>query len=149
MHPFVLMLSVAHADLIVPPPPDTRHIVHQLQLDNVADFPDRVFLAIDADDTVHAHRVFTAQAPTQELGRGGRSRGGGLSKPQIRSLSQAEYKAWAEATGAAIRQQRAACADRGEGCVHISRFTPRIGAGSGPDQPHRRPGGVGGGPGPD
>ena len=124
MLPLLLLLPLAQADLVVPPPEDRRYITHKLRIENLESFPDRVFVVVDDGDEVRSHRAFTAEQATHELGRGGRRSGGSLGSPRIRAMTPADYEAWRDATRETVNAQREAC-QRGEGCAHISRFSPR------------------------
>ncbi len=126
MTPLLLLLpTLAHADLIAPPPDDKQFIVHEVYLDNVGAYPDLVFVAADDGDAIRSPRTFTAEAPTQELGRGHGRGSRGLSRPRIRAVAKADHEAWRARARAAGEAQREACFERGEGCVHPSRFEAR------------------------
>lgn len=121
----LLSLSLAHADVAIPPPDGQRFVKHDLVVAGLERHPDVVLLAIDAGGTVSGYRAWRAGGEArQTLAQGGRSRGGGIAAPSVKMLPKAAFDAWEAKSRADVDRQRAACADRGEGCAHISRFVP-------------------------
>lgn len=128
----LLSLSIAHADVAIPPPADQQFVSHDLVVQGLEAHPDAVLLVLDRGATVSAYRAFHAGAETrQTLATGGRNRGGGISAPSLLLMPKAAYEAWQAQAMADVRAQREACSSRGEGCSHISRFVPRYPAPTG------------------
>lgn len=127
-----LLSSLALADVVVPPPDDSRYVSHVLRLDGLQAHPGFVFLVYDDGPEISGWRAFSAGGQAEwELMRGGSRLGAAMSQPAVRMLSAAAYESWAAATNAEKERQRAACSERGEGCMHISRFVPRVAPPSG------------------
>lgn len=129
MAPVLLLVATlcwpARADVALEPAAGTRFITHALRLEGLDAHPGYVVLAYDDGPELHTHRAFHSGGPaTQELGWGGANRGGLLSAPGLHLLPRAAYDAWAASTTATVQAQETACAERGEGCMHISRFVP-------------------------
>lgn len=124
MLPLILLSLSAQADVIQPPPDKERYLTHQLRIEGLDAHPDVVIVAHDRAGTISSHRAFSAGDAQQVLGRGARRDGGGLSAPALFLLPRAAHDAWSEGVRAEVARQEEACADRGEGCAHISRFTP-------------------------
>jgi hypothetical protein len=121
----LLVVLPALADVAIPPPKDQIFTSHYLRVDDREAHPDFVLLAYDSGETLSTHRAWPADREAEQLlARGGRDRGGQLGHPGLHLLPKAAYEAWATATSAEIARQEEACADRGEGCAHISRFAP-------------------------
>lgn len=114
----------ALADVSVPPPDKQRFLTHQLRIEGLDAHPDVVVVAHDRTETLSAHRAFSAGDAEQILGIGGNRYGGSLSAPALFLMARADYDAWSEAVRVEVAKQEEACADRGEGCVHASRFVP-------------------------
>lgn len=126
MTPVVILLSsLAHGDVLAHPPQDTQFAVHEVYLDNVQDFPDLVFVAMEDRDPMRSPKTFTADTPTQEMGRGHGRGTKGLHQPRVVAMKKADHDAWKTEAQAAAEAQREACFERGEGCVHPSRFEAR------------------------
>ncbi|MCK6505808.1 hypothetical protein L6R53_20870 [Myxococcota bacterium] len=128
MTPALLLwtLSVpARADVALEPDPGTRFLTHALRIEGLDAHPGYVVLAYDAGAELSTWRAFHAGAPaSQELGWGGANRGPRMGAPGLHLLPRAAYDAWLAQTTATIQAQETACAERGEGCMHISRFVP-------------------------
>lgn len=118
-----LLLPTARADVATPPPNGKRFTTHAVEVKGLPD--DMVLLAVDAGDPVSKVVVFHKDGK-QALERGGRNRGGGLGKPRIVAMSRTAHAAWDDKARKEVARQQEACAKRGEGCAHISRFVPRI-----------------------
>lgn len=119
----LLTLSIAHADVAIPPPDGKRFMDHDLVVEGLEAHPDAVLVVMDRGETVTAYRSFAAGKDTrQTLAKGNRRRGGGMSAPTIRLMMRPAFEAWQAEARAAVDAQREACAERGEGCAHISRF---------------------------
>lgn len=122
----LLSLSLAHADVAVPPPRGERFVNHDLVVEGMDAHPDVVLVVLDAGPTVSAYRSFQKGGERrQTLARGNRSRGGGMSAPTVKMMTRPAFEAWQKEARATVDAQREACAQRGEGCAHISRFVPR------------------------
>ena len=123
----LLGASVAHADVAIEPPTGKQFMRHHLSVENMSEHAGFAVVVFDAGDTISTYRAFTATSSAkQELGWGGQNRGPSLFQPTARLMSLDAFEAWKAATGAEVDKQREACADRGEGCAHISRFVPRF-----------------------
>jgi hypothetical protein len=118
-----VLLPAARADVATPPPEGTRFTTHALAVSGLPD--GMVLLALDSGDPVSKVVAFESDGE-KNLERGGRNRGGGLGKPHLVTMTADAYKAWDAAARAEVGRQQEACASRGEGCAHISRFEPRI-----------------------
>lgn len=132
--PLLLLPSTALADVAIEPPTGQIFTTHSLLIEGLLEHPDFVIVAFDGDpgSTISAHRAFgKGQASQHVLARGDATRGGYLARPSLHLLSKAAYDTWWAQTSATIEQQRTACAERGEGCVHISRFQPSFTAPTG------------------
>ncbi len=125
----LLLPGLASADVPSPPPAGKEHVSYFVRLDNVADFADFSFLVYDkpGDGKLRASLRFATDGPSELLlVRGGNWRSAGrFGKPRIWLLPKAAAEAWTLATNAEIARQREACRKHGEGCAHISRFTPK------------------------
>lgn len=128
MHPALLLLALAgpaRADVALEPEPGTRFVTHALRIEGLDAHPGHVVLAYDEGATLSTFRAFHAGGqPSQELGWGGANRGPHMGAPGLHLLPRAAYEAWLAQTTATILAQETACAERGEGCMHISRFVP-------------------------
>ena len=121
--PVLLWVPFSHADLIMEPPDGTQHLRHTLE---VKGLPAGRVLVFAADGKEIPGVVAFEADGERELGSG-HSRFHILgSKPRLWSLTTADYAAWKQQAATLTAEQEAACADRGEGCVHISRFQPRL-----------------------
>jgi hypothetical protein len=119
----LLSLSIAHADVAIPPPDGKQFMNHDLVVEGLDAHPDVVLVVMDRGDTVTAYRSFAAGKDTrQTLAKGNRRRGGGMSAPTVRLMTKPAFEAWQTEARAAVDAQREACSERGEGCAHISRF---------------------------
>lgn len=122
----LLSLSMAHADIAIPPPDGERFVRHDLEVVGLEAHPDVVLIAIDEGSTVHGYRAFRPGGEArQSLAQGGRNRSGGVSEPSVKMLPKSAFDVWEKEARGAVDAQREACASRGEGCAHISRFVPR------------------------
>ena len=117
--------TTALADIAIEPDPGTTFLSHSLRLEGLAEHPTSVLVVHDGGSTISAHRAYSADREAQQtLARGGSNRGGGMGAPSIYLMNGIAYQAWSTATDATVSAAREACADRGEGCAHISRFVP-------------------------
>lgn len=122
----LLSLSMAHADIAIPPPDRERFVRHDLEVVGLEAHPEVVLIAIDEGSTVQGYRAFRPGGEArQTLAQGGRNRSRGISAPSVKMLPKAAFATWEREARGAVDAQREACASRGEGCVHISRFVPR------------------------
>jgi hypothetical protein len=122
----LISLSIAHADIAIPPPDGERFVKHDLEVVGLEAHPEVVLIALDGGDTVSGYRAFRPGGEArQTLARGGNNRGGGISAPSVKMLPKAAFEAWEKKSRADVAAQREACASSGEGCAHISRFVPR------------------------
>lgn len=126
----VLMVGLpALAD--VPPSIDRgkEFVEHRVGVTNMAKHPDWVLMVYDAssNDRIRAHLTFRAGgAPETTLVNGQSWRStANFSSPKVWLVPAKAADAWQKATMTEIARQRKACADRGEGCAHISRFSPK------------------------
>lgn len=127
MVPLLLALCLpAQADVAVPPPTGKRFLTHALRVDGLEQHPGYVVVAFDGrpGSSIGTHRVFTAEAPQQDLAYGGSNRGPALAEPGLHLMKRDAYDAWNTEQSAVVAAQRKACSERGEGCAHISRFVP-------------------------
>lgn len=124
----LLAPAAASADVATPPPPGKEFVTYSVRVDNLAAFKDFVLLVYDtpSDGKLRASLRFVAEgAAEQILVRGGSWRSEArFGRPRFWLLPLAAEKAWSEATNQEIARQREACAERNEGCMHISRFSP-------------------------
>lgn len=127
MTALLLLTLVARADVILPPAEGSRYVTHALRVQGLEAHPDVVLLAYEGGAQIRTWRVFSADGESQwDLGSGRGRSGAGMSRPSVHLLPKATFDTWSAAASAEIARQRTACDERGEGCVHISRFTPRI-----------------------
>lgn len=118
------LISSSLADIAPRPLPNSRFTTYSVRIEGLETFPDVVVLLHQNSDTLHGHRVFTADQPQQQIANGGRSRGNNIDDADLFVVSKRTYVTWKEETSAEISRQREACRN-GEGCAHISRFTPK------------------------
>ncbi len=118
------ILSVALADVLIEPDDGQIHVSHSLQIQGLAEHPDVVVLAFSGKpgSSLSTHRVFTAERDQHQLASG-RARSGNIGEAGLYLMSSEDYEAWNTKRGEEVTRQREAC-ERGEGCVHISRFVP-------------------------
>lgn len=123
----ISLIAAARADIAPEPPPDKQFTTYTVQVDGLDRFPGVVLVLHDkGSDTIRAYRSFTAEKSSHMIASGHRSRGNNFSNPDLFAMTAEAYAAWSAETDAEIRRQEAACADRGEGCAHISRFVPKF-----------------------
>ncbi len=86
----LLSLSMAHADIAIPPPDGEQFVRHDLEVVGLEAHPDVVLIAIDEGSTVHGYRAFRPGGEArQTLAQGGRNRSGGVSAPSVKMLPKA------------------------------------------------------------
>lgn len=122
-----LLLPPAHADVAIEAPEGMLLATHSLRVEGLLDHPDAVILAFDGPPggTVSTHRVYgQGQASQHVLARGDDRNGSAMGAPSLYAMARPAYETWAAATSAEVERQRQACDERGEGCMHISRFVP-------------------------
>ncbi len=125
----LLLVTTTKADIAPEPPAGRAFLSHYLKMENLADYPGFALLVYDPspDGKITASRTFKVGKDAEQLlenqsnWRSARN----FDRPGIWLLSLAQEKAWSKKTGELIAQQREACARRGEGCAHISRFVPK------------------------
>jgi hypothetical protein len=127
MVPLFTLATAARADIAAEPPMGMQFLSHSARVEGLAAHPGYVVLAYDRGDPVSAVVAWTPEGEAvQQLAYGGNNRGGGLSAPAVHLMSTAAYAEWRAKATAAVEVQRKACAERGEGCMHISRFVPSL-----------------------
>ena len=90
----LLQLSLAHADVAIPPPDDKQFIAHDLVVEGLDAHPDAVLLVLDSGESVSTYRAFRTGGETRKtLAQGGRSRGGSMSAPLVKILPRAAFEA--------------------------------------------------------
>jgi len=126
----VLVATGAMADVAPPIEPGKVFVENRVHVDNMAEHPDWVLLVYDAPrkGEIKASLAFHAGAEKeQSLVHGGSWRSAGrFSKPKLWLVAKAAWETWKKETGLLVAKQREACAQRGEGCAHISRFQPHF-----------------------
>lgn len=124
----VLLSTPARADIPPDIEPGNEFVNHHLRIENMGDHPDFALLVYDAPDDgrIRASAVFSSAADAQQfLTNGGnwQSRSE-YRRPRLWLLPLDSQEAWSASASAEVAAQRTACMERGEGCMHISRFTP-------------------------
>jgi hypothetical protein len=122
----VLLLAqstAARADVVPMPPPGQRFLRTTVRVEGLKR-PDVVLLAWprrESGEEVHTHVAFEAGSveATFHLDTS-------LDGAPLKAMPKAAYDAWRADMGRAVQAQRTACFERGEGCPHPSRFTPRF-----------------------
>ena len=129
MQPLLLLLSIApaRADIAIEPPTDQQFLTWSIRVEGLEAAPGSVVVAWETpyEGKITGYRALSAASPEAELYHGG-SRRPGLASPDLYLLPTAAFETWQAATREEIDRQEAACADRGEGCMHISRFVPHF-----------------------
>lgn len=112
------LLPLALAD--VPPIPRSGEafVTHTVKVEGVSAFPEHVLLLYSTGGEISQYLTFTDSTPAQ-IDRA-------LHASEFWLLGRSDYDAWSQQSSEEVRVQRAACEERGEGCVHPSRFSPRI-----------------------
>ena len=125
----LLMASTAAADVAPPRQKGKVYVTHRVGVTNMADHADWVLLVYDAPSKgrIVDHLAFASGTETEQTMTEGDSwrSTARYQKPSVWLLSKDSWTRWAKATRQEIAKQRRACAERGEGCVHISRFQPK------------------------
>ena len=119
------LLSTAHADIAPTPPPSKQFTTYSVRVDGLKAGSDMVLVLHDTGETIRGYALFDAEKPEHQLDDGSSSRGGRFSAPGLFAMPRAAFEAYNTASQAEIFRQREACMN-GEGCAHISRFSPRI-----------------------
>lgn len=127
---FVFAPSAAQADVAPPRVPGKTYVSHLVRVDGMKKHPGFSLLIYDAPrkGLIRAYLVFDAKTPAQQtlvVGRSWRS-AARFGNPKMWLLPRDQQKKWSQATAEEISRQRTACSQRGEGCSHISRFSPRF-----------------------
>jgi uncharacterized protein (TIGR03382 family) len=114
--------ATAHADVAPIPQPGTKFIDFTVEIVGLTDAAGYVVVAWDPpyQEQIERHTYFTPTEGRRAIGWG-QSRGN-FSKPHFYLMSVAAFEAWQAATAKLVATQREACYQRGEGCVHASRF---------------------------
>ena len=124
-----LPMATALADVAPPRIPGETYVTHRVQIQNMLAHPGFSLLVYDppAQGVIRAHLVFHAETDAErDLVHGGSWRSAArFGTPTIWLLPRKEEQKWSKATANEVARQRQACAERAEGCVHISRFSPR------------------------
>lgn len=113
----LLLSTLALADIPPTPPPNQQFVTHTVQPEGLADHPEHVLLLFAKGDTISSYRTFSADNPSFGVE-------GELLRAGFSLMKRSDYVMWADQTRDEILRQRTACAERGEGCAHISRFEP-------------------------
>jgi len=113
-----IFLPLALADIPPIPPTGKVFVTHTVQIAGLSDHPEHVLLLYAASEEISQHRVFKDDSPVEIDGE--------LRSADFWVMSRPGYDAWAEAARAEVKRQLIACEERGEGCVHSSRFEPRL-----------------------
>lgn len=114
----LLLSSLALADIPPTPPPDQAFAQNTVSVAGLEAHPDFVLLLYPGGSELRNHQVFSPERSEQQLSDGLLAAGFWL-------MPKADHAAWSLETSAEIMRQEVACAERGEGCAHISRFSPR------------------------
>lgn len=130
---FLITLSISSTALAdIPPdiPEGSEFVSHYVHIENLADHADYSILVYDppAEGLIRGRLVFTADSDERQLlvnGRSWESRGE-FGHPGLWLLPRDAETEWSTATAQEIDRQREACFERGEGCVHASRFAPNF-----------------------
>ena len=126
----LLMSSTAFADIPPDIPEGSEFVSHYVQIENMADHPDFTIVVYDpaTEGLIRASLVFTADSDERQLLVNGRSWQSlaDFGNPGLWLLPRDAQTEWSSATAVEIDRQREACFERGEGCVHASRFSPRF-----------------------
>lgn len=127
MYGLISLIAAAQADIAPMPPPDKQFTTYTVQVDGLDKFPDAVLVLHDKDaDTIYGYRPFSAEKASHQIANGHSSRGNTIHNPDFFLMTAEAFAAWSAETNAEIARQRDACSERGEGCVHISRFVPKF-----------------------
>ncbi|MEL6342777.1 MAG: hypothetical protein AAFV53_06565 [Myxococcota bacterium] len=124
----LIALNLAHADVAPTEPPGRQFVTHALRVEGMDVHPGHVLVVYNApqDGVIRANLAYHSEGQAQQtLGDGSRARGNHFSKVRFHLMSRDRYSAWSSTTAQEIARQRTACAEKGEGCAHISRFVPR------------------------
>lgn len=113
----ILLSTLALADIPPTPPPNEAFARHTVSVDGLAAHPDFVVMLYPGSGELSDHQVFTAEKSKQDLSED-------LLRADFWLMPKADYATWSSATSAEIMRQRTVCAETGEGCAHISRFSP-------------------------
>ncbi|MFT5429711.1 MAG: hypothetical protein ACI9OJ_000383 [Myxococcota bacterium] len=124
----LLLPMTVLADVAPERDPGKVHVEHHVRVKNLSAYPDWVILVHDAPQKgdIRAHLAFTADSEPEQLLVNGRSwrSAARFSKPSLWLVPKKAWQTWKKETATRIAKQREACAQRGEGCAHISRFQP-------------------------
>lgn len=123
----LLVTTLAYADVAPIEPPGKHFVSHSLRVEGMGDHPGHVLVVYDApqDGQISANLAYHSEGQSEQvLADGSRSRGNLFSRPTVYLMTRDNYNAWSKISTAEIERQRIACAERGEGCMHISRFVP-------------------------
>jgi hypothetical protein len=113
----ILLSAIAHADIPPTPPTNREFASNAVMVEGLEGSPDFVLLLVPAGTSISAYRAFTPERSRQDLSDR-------MLRADFWLMEKAAYEAWSAATSAEIMRQETACAERGEGCAHISRFVP-------------------------
>jgi hypothetical protein len=113
----LLLSSLALADIPPDLPPGQTPAQNTVSVSGLEAHPDFVLLLYSDSTELDSHQTLSAERGELQLGDK-------LHQAGLWLMTQADYAVWSSATSAEISRQQTACAERGEGCSHISRFTP-------------------------
>lgn len=125
----LLVPTVAFADVAPDIPPGSRFVNHAIMIQNLDAHPNYAVVVYDAprNGLIGGHKIFSPIHSAKHVmtrGASWRSREA-FSSPRLHLLPLRAAIAWQRETDREIERQREACFERGEGCVHASRFFPR------------------------
>lgn len=118
-----LLLSSAQADVVLPPPDGRQYLSHELTLSGL---PEGWVLVVAADTKELAGVVSLSADGSTTLATGDDRFLPLGQSPKVWAMTAADHAAWTARADAIAAEQERACSETGEGCVHISRFVPRL-----------------------
>ncbi|MDG1484541.1 MAG: hypothetical protein P8R54_33450 [Myxococcota bacterium] len=113
----LLLSSLALADIPPDALPGRTLAQNTVSVAGLDAHPDVVLLLYTGSTELGSHQVLSSERAATQLSDT-------LLQAGFWLMTKADYSAWSVVTSAEIARQEAACSERGEGCVHISRFTP-------------------------
>ena len=126
-----LVPGIGMADVPPPQTPGKTYVSHAVHVENMKAHPSFSILVYDPpsrEGMIQAALIYHAETEAKQTlvrGRSWRSMAR-FGAPKIWLMPREAQRAWSEVTAKEVSKQRQACAERGEGCAHISRFSPRF-----------------------
>ncbi len=125
----LLVPTFAFADVAPDISPGSRFVNHAIMIQNLDAHPNYAVVVYDAprNGLIGGHKIFSQiHSAKHVLTRGASWRSREVfSSARLHLLPLRAAIAWQRETDREIERQREACFERGEGCVHASRFFPR------------------------